>query len=145
VRRVESTTTSKMSLAAYKATRSSTWQPGTPAFLNARGKRWTRNAIAQHVLPPALKEANPPAREGGATGDPRAGRAPRTALHMPAEAGGLPMAVAMGGSSTSGVGAHRRPMRREERLLTARGDAARFVANGRRGPRGARCYESLDH
>jgi integrase len=45
-------------LAAYKATRSSNWQPGTPAFLNARSKRWTRNAIAQHVLPPALKEAN---------------------------------------------------------------------------------------
>jgi integrase len=23
-----------------------------------RGKRWTRNAIAQHVIPPALEEAN---------------------------------------------------------------------------------------
>jgi hypothetical protein len=45
-------------LAAYKAARSSTWQPGTPAFLNAPSKRWTRSAIAQHVLPPALKEAN---------------------------------------------------------------------------------------
>src|SRR5690242_11832575 len=32
--------------------------PGTPAFLNARGKRWTRNAVAQHVLRPALEEAN---------------------------------------------------------------------------------------
>jgi integrase len=31
---------------------------GEPAFLNARGKRWTRNAIAQHVIPPALDEAN---------------------------------------------------------------------------------------
>jgi integrase len=35
-----------------------TWQPGDPAFLNARGKRWTRNAIAQYVIPPALEEAN---------------------------------------------------------------------------------------
>jgi Phage integrase family len=26
--------------------------------VNARGKRWTRNAIAQHVIPPVLKEAN---------------------------------------------------------------------------------------
>lgn len=45
-------------LAAYKAARGATWQPGAPAFLNARGKRWTRNAIGQHVIPPALQEAN---------------------------------------------------------------------------------------
>jgi integrase len=45
-------------LAAYKVARGETWQPGAPAFLNARGKRWTRNAIAQHVIPPALEEAN---------------------------------------------------------------------------------------
>ena len=45
-------------LAAYKAARGATWQPGKPAFLNARGKRWTRNAVAQHVVPPALEEAN---------------------------------------------------------------------------------------
>jgi integrase len=58
VRRVDIHDDLQDELAAYKATRSSIWQPGTPAFLNARGKRWTRNAIAQHVLPPALKEAN---------------------------------------------------------------------------------------
>jgi integrase len=45
-------------LAAYKAARGETWQPGAPAFLNARGKRGTRNAIAQHVIRSALKEAN---------------------------------------------------------------------------------------
>ena len=45
-------------LAAYKAARGATWQSGEPAFLNARGKRWTRNAIAQHVIPPALQQAN---------------------------------------------------------------------------------------
>src|SRR4051812_29648757 len=45
-------------LAAYKAARGTSWQPGAPAFVNARGKRWTRNAIAQHVIPPALEEAN---------------------------------------------------------------------------------------
>jgi integrase len=45
-------------LAAYKAARRDTWRPGQPAFLNARGKRWTRNAIAQHVIPPSLEEAN---------------------------------------------------------------------------------------
>lgn len=58
VRRIDIHDDLQDELAAYKATRSSTWQHGTPAFLNARGKRWTRNAIAQHVLPPALKEAN---------------------------------------------------------------------------------------
>jgi integrase len=45
-------------LAAYKAARGATWKPGAPAFVNARGKRWTRNAIAQHVIPPALEGAN---------------------------------------------------------------------------------------
>jgi integrase len=45
-------------LTAYKAARGATWQPGEPAFLNARGKRWTRNAVAQHAIPPALEEAN---------------------------------------------------------------------------------------
>lgn len=29
-----------------------------PAFVNARGKRWTRDAIRQHVIPPAVREAN---------------------------------------------------------------------------------------
>jgi len=52
-------------LAAYKAARSTTWQPGKPAFLNARAKRWTRNAIAQHAIPPALEEANRQRREAG--------------------------------------------------------------------------------
>ena len=51
-------------LAAYKAARGATWQSGEPAFLNARGKRWTRNAIAQHVIPPALQEANQSAKAG---------------------------------------------------------------------------------
>jgi Phage integrase family len=45
-------------LAAHKAARGAAWQPREPAFVNARGKRWTRNAIAQHVIPPALEEAN---------------------------------------------------------------------------------------
>ncbi|MDP9347448.1 MAG: site-specific integrase [Actinomycetota bacterium] len=58
VRRVDIHDDLQDELAGYKAARSATWQPGTPAFLDARGKRWTRNAIAQHVMPPALKEAN---------------------------------------------------------------------------------------
>jgi integrase len=33
-------------LAAYKAARGAAWEPGEPAFVNARSKRWTRNAIA---------------------------------------------------------------------------------------------------
>jgi integrase len=65
VRRVDIHDDLQDELAAYKATRSATWRPGTPAFLNARGKRWTRNAIAQHVLPPALKEANRQRAEAG--------------------------------------------------------------------------------
>lgn len=52
-------------LAAYKAVRGETWQPGKPAFANARGKRWTRNAIAQHVIPPALEVANRQRAEAG--------------------------------------------------------------------------------
>lgn len=42
-----------------------TWSPplkadyvDKPAFVNARGKHWTRNAIAQQVLPPAPYEAD---------------------------------------------------------------------------------------
>src|SRR5215213_271646 len=58
VRRVDIHDDLQEELAAYKAARGDTWQPGAPAFLNARGKRWTRNAIAQHAIPPALKEAN---------------------------------------------------------------------------------------
>jgi integrase/recombinase XerD len=58
VRRVDIHDDLQDELAAYKAARGDTWQPGEPAFLNARGKRWTRNAIAQHVIPPALEEAN---------------------------------------------------------------------------------------
>jgi integrase len=58
VRRVDIHDDLQEELAAYKAARGDTWQPGKPAFLNARGKRWTRNAIAQHVIPPALEEAN---------------------------------------------------------------------------------------
>src|SRR4051794_14314703 len=52
-------------LAAYKAARGKAWEPGEPAFVNARGKRWTRNAIAQHVIPPALEEANRLRTEAG--------------------------------------------------------------------------------
>jgi hypothetical protein len=33
--------------------------------VNARGKRWTRNAIAQHVITPALDEANCQRAEAG--------------------------------------------------------------------------------
>jgi site-specific recombinase XerC len=58
VRRVDIHDDLQEELAAYKAARRDTWQPGQPAFLNARGKRWTRNAIAQHVIPPSLEEAN---------------------------------------------------------------------------------------
>src|SRR3954451_432822 len=58
VRRVDIHDDLQDELAAYKAARGATWQPGTPAFLNARGKRWTRHAIAQHVIPPSLAEAN---------------------------------------------------------------------------------------
>ncbi|MCW3048307.1 MAG: integrase family protein [Solirubrobacterales bacterium] len=52
-------------LAAYKAARGAAWEPGEPAFVNARSKRWTRNAIAQHVIPPALEEANRQRAEAG--------------------------------------------------------------------------------
>ena len=58
VRRVDIHDDLQDELAAYKAARGATWEPGEPAFLNARGKRWTRNAIAQHVIPPGLEEAN---------------------------------------------------------------------------------------
>jgi integrase len=58
VRRVDIHDDLQDELAAYKAARGETWKAGAPAFLNARGKRWTRNAIAQHVIPPALEEAN---------------------------------------------------------------------------------------
>jgi integrase/recombinase XerD len=65
VRRVDIHDDLQEELAAYKAARAGTWQPGEPAFLNARGKRWTRNAIAQHVIPPALGEANRQRTETG--------------------------------------------------------------------------------
>ncbi len=58
VRRVDIHDDLQDELAAYKAARGGAWQPGEPAFVNARGKRWTRNAIAQHVIPPSLEEAN---------------------------------------------------------------------------------------
>src|SRR5215217_1837329 len=58
VRRVDIHDDLREELAAYKTARGGTWQPGRPAFLNARGKRWTRNAIAQYVTPPVLEEAN---------------------------------------------------------------------------------------
>jgi integrase len=58
VRRIDIHDDLQDELAAYKAARGATWDPGRPAFLNARGKRWTRNAIAQHVIPPSLEEAN---------------------------------------------------------------------------------------
>ena len=59
-----STTISKKSSARTRP-RGDTWQPGKPAFLKARGKRWTRNAIAQHVIPPALEQANRARTEAG--------------------------------------------------------------------------------
>jgi integrase len=58
VRRVDIHDDLQDELAAYKAARGAAWEPGKPAFLNARGKRWTRHAIAQHVIPPSLAEAN---------------------------------------------------------------------------------------
>lgn len=67
VRRVDTHDDLQEELAAYKAARSETWKPEEPALLNARGKRWTRNAIAQHVIPPALEEAN---RQRARTGLP---------------------------------------------------------------------------
>jgi integrase len=67
VRRVDIHDDLQEELAAYKAARRDTWQPGQPAFLNARGKGWTRNAIAQHVIPPSLDEAN---RQRGIAGLP---------------------------------------------------------------------------
>ena len=65
VRRVDIHDDLQEELAAYKAARGATWGSGKPAFLNARGKRWTRNAIAQHVIPPALEEANRQRTEAG--------------------------------------------------------------------------------
>lgn len=65
VRRVDIHDDLQEELAAYKAARRDMWQPGKPAFLNARGKRWTRNAVAQHVIPPALEEANRQRAEAG--------------------------------------------------------------------------------
>jgi integrase len=71
VRRVDIHDDLQEELAAYKAARAATWQPGRPAFVNARAKRWTRNAIAQHVIPPALEEAN---RQRTDAGSPRSAR-----------------------------------------------------------------------
>jgi integrase len=65
VRRVDIHDDLQEELAAYKAARGATWGSGRPAFMNARGKRWTRNAIAQHVIPPALEEANRQRTEAG--------------------------------------------------------------------------------
>jgi integrase len=65
VRRVDIHDDLQDELAAYKAARGDTWQPGKPEFLNARGKRWTRHAIAQHVIPPSLEEANRPRSQAG--------------------------------------------------------------------------------
>jgi integrase len=65
VRRVDIHDDLQEELAAYKAPRGAAWEPGKPAFQNARGKRWTRNAIAQHVIPPALEEANRQRTEAG--------------------------------------------------------------------------------
>jgi integrase len=67
VRRVDIHDDLQDELAAYKAARGAAWEPGEPAFVNARGKRWTRNAVAQHVLPPALEDAN---RQRSAAGLP---------------------------------------------------------------------------
>jgi integrase len=67
VRRVDIHDDLQDELAAYKAARGAAWVPGAPAFVNARGKPWTRNAIAQHVIPPALEEAN---RQRARTGLP---------------------------------------------------------------------------
>jgi integrase len=52
-------------IAAYKAARGAAREPGVPAFVDARGKRWTRNALAKHVIPPALEEANRQRTEAG--------------------------------------------------------------------------------
>ena len=52
VRRVDIYDDLQEELAAYTAARGETWQPGEPAFRSARGKRWTRNAIAQHPARP---------------------------------------------------------------------------------------------
>ena len=65
VRRVDIHDDLQEELAAYRAARAATWASDKPAFLNARGKRWTRNAIAQHVIPPALEEANRQRTEAG--------------------------------------------------------------------------------
>jgi integrase len=65
VRRVDIHDDLQDELAAYKAARGATWESDQPAFLNARGKRWTRNAIAQHVIPPVLEEANRQRDEAG--------------------------------------------------------------------------------
>jgi transposase-like protein len=65
--------------AAYKAARGATWGSGKPAFLNARGKRWTRNAIATARNPPAMEEANRQRTEAGLP-DLREEVTPRTHL-----------------------------------------------------------------
>jgi integrase len=65
VRRVDVHDDLQEELAAYKAARGAAWEPGEPAFVNARGKRWTCNGIAQHVIPPALDEANRQRTEAG--------------------------------------------------------------------------------
>jgi integrase len=67
VRRVDIHDDLQEELAAYTAARGAMWQPGEPAFLNARRKRWTRNAVAQHVIAPALEEANRQRASAGLT------------------------------------------------------------------------------
>ncbi len=82
VRRVDIHDDLQEELAAYKAARGETWQPGEPAFRNARSKRWTRNAIAQHVIPPTLEQAN--RQRAQAASQPSATRSPRTRCGTPA-------------------------------------------------------------
>ena len=90
VRRVDIHDDLQEELAAYKAARGETWQAGDPAFLNARGKRWTRNAIGQRVIPPAMEEA---IASGPRTGSPRSTRkSPRTPCATPASPRSSPRA-----------------------------------------------------
>ena len=69
-------------LAAYKAARGETWQAGEPAFLNARGKRWTRKRNRTACNPACTGRNQSPADRGRAPRHPRGGHPTHAAVHL---------------------------------------------------------------
>ena len=82
VRRVDIHDDLQEELAAYKAARGETWQAGEPAFLNARGKRWTRKRNRTACNPACTGRNQSPADRGRAPRHPRGGHRTRAAVHL---------------------------------------------------------------